>query len=87
MADRYDKTEYGGGEGTPNRGSEEELLPLKQIPGRIGDAARVLRQVGKRGDYDGVRDEVAYDKAAREDLEAKTNGYRKSAPGFGDRIA
>jgi hypothetical protein len=89
---RYAHTEYGGGEGSPRRGPDGALLPLKQIPGAIGDAARVVRTVGARGDFSGTErlnpdgTPVVSDKNAVADLEAKTNGYRNSAGDFGERI-
>lgn len=94
--DRYDHTEYGGGEGSVQRlptGGDGQALPLKQIPGRTGDAARVLRQAGLRGDMGltvpgagGAAAQEAYQDRAARDLDRRSAGYGKDAASMGEQI-
>lgn len=94
--DRFDHTEYGGGEGSIPRlptGGEGTEIPLKSIPGRNGDAARVVRQAGVRGDMGlarpgrgGEAESLAYQEKVRRDLGERTADYGRNAPGLGERL-
>lgn len=61
MAERYPgkkgRTEYGGGDGSPQKGPDGSFLDLPGIAAATGARARLLRQVGM-ADFDPAADEL-----------------------------
>lgn len=60
MAERYPgkRSEYGGGDGKPQRLPDGASIDLPGIPSAVGERARIMRQVGMRDFDPGQEDAV-----------------------------
>jgi hypothetical protein len=61
MAERYpgQRSEYGGGDGQPQRGPDGALLPIEELAAsqRVSERARLMRTAGMH-DYDPAREDL-----------------------------